>query len=652
VGPIAWMARNPIAANLLMLLLLGGGFWTASRIQKEVYPAFELDTVDVQVTYPGAAPSEVETGILMPVEAAVRGVRGIREIRSMAREGWGRVTVELVAGADRMVAFQDIDQAVNRIRTFPDDIDQPRVRMQVRMREVMEVGLHGEVDPWVLRQLAERLRDRLLSDPAITQVELGRAPDYVTHVEISQHRLREYGLTLGQVARTIGRSSEDIPAGDVQAESGEILLRLNERKQWAEEFGGITIRNSDSGSALRLADIATITDGFEERAFHSQFNGHPSMTVDVYRMGEQSPLDIAEAVHRIMASFEPSLPEGVHVRIGSSAADDYRDRLSLLLGNAALAVVIVLAILAAFLELRVAFWVMMGMTVSFVGGLVLLPFVGVSINMISMFGFLVVLGIVVDDAIVVGENVHEHRREGEDPLQSAIAGTREIAPPVVFTILTNIVAFVPLFFIPGPTGKYWWPLPAVVIAVLLVSLVEALFILPAHLAHGASRGRSRAERWLNQRQQVISRHLDQFIHRYYSPLLRLSLRYRYVTLSAALGLLLVVGAFGYSGHMGLIMMPQVAADEIECGVRLPVGTTPRQAARVAREITASTQRMFEEHDLDRVAEGIKTNVRGGNFIDVEIVMKPPDERDMTANEVIELWREQIGDIEGVRQLSF
>jgi multidrug efflux pump subunit AcrB len=651
-GPIAWMARNPIAANLLMLFLLVGGVWTTTFIQKEVEPQFQLDVVSVSVSYPGAAPAEVETGILLPIEEAVRGIQGIKTITSTAWEGTGRVSIELVSGADRQTAFQDIDQAVSRIRTFPDDTDEPEVRLQARQREVMELGLYGEVDPWTLRKLAERLRDRLLSHPNITQVELGNVPEYITHVEIPASTLREYDMTLGEVADIISASSQDVPAGDVQTYSGEILLRMKERKQWAEEFAEIVIATSESGSTVTLGDIAEINDGFEEAGFHSRFNGTPSVEVGIYRIGEQSPLEISEAVRAVMADFETTLPDGVQMRVDSSSADDYEDRLSLLLENAGLAVVIVLAILALFLRLRLAFWVMMGMTISFVGAILFLPLVGVSINMISMFGFLVALGIVVDDAIVVGENIHERREQGVDQLTAAIEATRDIARPVTFTILTTCVAFVPLLFIPGTTGKYWWPLPAVVITVLLVSLVEALFILPAHLGHKSRFEGSRIENWLDERQAAFASKVNYAIENYFGPVLERVLKYRYVTMVAAIGLLGVVGSFGYSGHMGLIMMPEVAADEIEAGARLPVGTTPSSAAETAMQITDSTQKMFEEHDLHRVAEGVKTNVRGGNFIDVEIVMKPPNERDMSAQDVIVLWRDEIGEIEGVDQISF
>lgn len=651
-GAIAFMAQSPIIANLLMLILLGGGIWTMTYVQKEVFPQFQLDMVSVRVVYPGAAPAEVEQGILLPVEEAIRGIQGIKEVSSTAREGSGSISIELVAGTDRMKAFQDIDQAVSRIRTFPDQIEQPEVQLQARQRDVMEIGLYGDADIWTLRHLAERLRNRLLGNDNITQVEIGNVPEYVTHVEIPRHTLREYGLTLSQIAQIIRQSSQDVAAGAVETQTGEILLRMEERKQWAREFAEIEIIPSETGAAVLLGDMATITDGFEETGFHGQFNQQHSVELEIFRVGDQSPLEIAKTVKTILNDYEASLPPGVKYRIDSNRADDYRERLSLLTENGLLAIVIVLVILGLFLEYRLAFWVMMGMTVSFVGGLIFLPIFGLSVNMISMFGFLVVLGIVVDDAIVVGENIYEYQQQGMGFMEAAIKGARDVSRPVIFSILTTIIAFVPLLFIPGTTGKYWLPLPAVVIIVLAVSLFEALFILPAHLGHLKAKESPQIIQQLEQVQRWVADGFERFIETIHRPFLDLCLRNRYITLSAALALLVMVGGYGYSDHMGMIMMPEVAADEIEAGVSLPVGTTVDQAAKVAEEITASTQRMFEEHNLYEVAEGVKTNVRGQSFIDVEIVMLPPDQRDMSAQDVIELWRDNIGDIEGVDQITF
>ncbi|UWX55660.1 efflux RND transporter permease subunit [Maribacter litopenaei] len=466
-----------------------------------------------------------------------------------------------------------------------------------------------------------------------------------------RRNLQKYNLTLGQIANIIRQSSNDVPAGAVQTQSGEILLRMQERKQWADEYGNITIVSSNDGANLLLKDIATITDGFEEVGFHGQFNQENYVELRIFRIGDQSPLKIAEEVQGILDDFQ--LPPGIKYRTDSNRAADYEERLSLLTENGVLAILIVLVILTLFLEYRLAFWVMMGMTVSFIGGMILLPLIGISVNMISMFGFLVVLGIVVDDAIVVGENVYEYRQKGLSPMKAAIAGTKDVSLPVTFSIVTTIIAFVPLLFMPGETGKFRQPLPAVVIVILSVSLIEALFILPSHLAHlKKEETKNKWVRKLEGWQRSFATGFDNFIENRYRPILDKCLQYRYITLCAAVTLLLIVGGYGYSGHMGMIMMPEVAADEIECGVRLPVGTTPDQAAKVAKEISDATQRMFEEHNLYEVAEGIKTNVRGQNFIDVEIVMLPPDQRDITAGEMIALWRDNIGDIQGVDQITF
>ncbi|MBX2857579.1 MAG: efflux RND transporter permease subunit [Cellvibrionaceae bacterium] len=651
-GSIAWMARNAIAANLAMIVLLAGGLFMAFEVQKEVFPAFEMDIVDVDVSYPGASPEEVEQGILQPIEDAIRSVQGIKEMSSEAREGSGSVSLELVSGSNRMRAFQEVQQAVNRVRTFPEDAEDPEVKIRAQQRRVMEVGLYGDVDVWTLRKLAEQLRDRLLVEDAITQVSLGNMPAYVTHVEIPQQQLRRYGLTLGEVAQLIERSGRDIPAGALDTSRGEILLRLNERKLWAEELASIPIVTAENGARVTLGDIAQVYDGFEESGFHSLFNDQLSVEVDIFRVGKQSPLDIAAAVDSVLQELDQTLPPGVKYRIDSNDAENFQDRLSLLLENGFLAILIVLTILSVFLELKLAFWIMMGMTTSFVGSLLFLPAMDVSINMISMFAFLVALGIVVDDAIVVGENIFAYRRKGLNRMDAAIQGTKDIAVPVTFTILTTIVAFVPVMFIPGTTGKFWWPFPVLVITVLVLSLVEALYILPSHLAHSKPAKKNRLTRWVQQGQQKISSAFDGFIHNRYQPFVAYCLRHRYITMSTALGCLIIAAAYATSAHMGMVMMPRVAADEIEAGVRMPVGTTLKEVAKVANDITERTHAMFEKYDLYQAAEGIKSNVRGKGFVDVEIVMLPPDERDMTAAELIEIWRQEIGDIDGVDQITF
>ncbi|WP_295718971.1 efflux RND transporter permease subunit [uncultured Halovibrio sp.] len=651
-GPIAWMARNSIAANLLMVLLLGGGLWMAFELQKEVFPEFEPDIVQVSVTYPGAAPEEVEQGILLPVEEAVQGLENIKEMTSTAREGTGTITLELINGANRMKALQDIEQEVDRIRTFPDEAEEPRVRLQNRSHDVMELVLYGDVDIWTLRQLGEQVRDRLLAENGITQATISDVPDYLTEVEVPRHRLREYDLTLQQIAQRIEASAKDIPAGSVATEGGDILLRMEERRLWADAYEDIVIRSDASGGTVTLGDIASVRDGFDETGFHSRFNGLPSVEIEIFRTGTQSPLTVAAAGKEVMAELDKTLPDGVNLRIDSNRAEHFEDRMTMLLENGILAMVIVLVILSLFLEYRLAFWIMMGMTISFVGGMLFLPLLGVSINMISMFGFLVVLGIVVDDAIVVGENIYEYREQGMDFMSAAIQGTKDIAGPVTFSILTNIVAFLPLLFIPGVMGSFWWPMGAVVIVVLAISLFEALFILPAHLGHSGRGTVTVYGHALHSVQRVFSRGFEGVINRFYRPLLDISLRFRYATLSMAVAVMAVVGSYAISDHMGMIMMPEVPADEIEAGVTLPVGTTTRRAGEIAMQITESTQRLFDEHNLDEHAEGIKTNVRGERAIDVEIVLRPEHERGMSVKEIVDLWRSEIGDFRGIDQITF
>jgi multidrug efflux pump subunit AcrB len=586
------------------------------------------------------------------VEEAVQGLESIKEMTSTAREGRGTIALELIAGSNRMQALMDIEQAVDRVRTFPEQAEEPRVRLQTQRRDVMELVLYGDVDFWTLRQLGEHVRRRLLVEDTITQAVIDDVPAYLTQVEIPHQTLREFNLTLAEVARRIEQSSRDIPAGSLATDNGDILLRLHARKQWAESFADIVIRSASSGGMVTLGDIANIRDGFEATGFHSRFNGQPSVEIEIFRTGNQSPLDIDAAVASVMADLDATLPAGVKVRIDSNRAEHFEDRMTMLLENGVLAMAIVLVILSLFLEYRLAFWIMMGMTISFVGSMLFLPALGVSINMISMFGFLMVLGIVVDDAIVVGENIYDYRERGMDFMTAAIKGARDIAAPVTFSILTNIVAFMPLLFIPGVTGNFWWPMGAVVIAVLAISLIEALFILPAHLAQSGRGTVSLYGRWLHTVQKAFSRGFTAVTERGYRPLLAVALRFRYITLTSSFTFLLVVGAYAVSDHMGMIMMPEPPADEIEAAVNLPVGTTARRAGALAMAITRDTQRLLDEQNLTGSVEGIKTNVRGESFIDVELVLKPENQRDRSISEIVALWRNQIGDFKGVDQITF
>ncbi|MCK5596145.1 MAG: efflux RND transporter permease subunit, partial [Candidatus Eisenbacteria sp.] len=408
-GAIAWMASNHVTANIMMLVFLIGGLFMTTRIKQEVFPEFSLDLVTITVAYPGASPEEVESGIVLALEEAVRGVAEIKRVQATASEGMAMVTVELHAGADGQQAYQEIDQEVARIVTLPNEAEEPQVRLQSMRRLVRNLVIYGDVGEQVLRELSEEARDVLLQSPEITQVDVAGVRDMEIHIEISQETLRTYGLTLDGVAQTIAAAALEMPGGSVRTEGGEILLRVKERRDWAREFARLPVVTAESGAVVRLSDIASVSEGFEDSNVEQRFDGLPCVDVEVYRVGAQTPIGVSAEVDRVLLDIEEILPPGVDVASTVNRSENYEQRLRLLLKNAFLGLVLVLVVLGLFLNMRLAFWVTMGIPVSFLGGLLLMPAIGVTINMITMFAFIIALGIVVDDAIVAGENIYEYR---------------------------------------------------------------------------------------------------------------------------------------------------------------------------------------------------------------------------------------------------
>jgi len=447
------MVHNRVTPNLLMLFFLVGGLVMSLRIRQEVFPEFDVDLVTVRVAYPGASPEEVEQGIILAIEEAVRGLEGVKEVRARAAEGMGTVEIELLADANTQKAYMDIKQAIDRIVTFPRDAEEPEVELVMRRREVVVLAVHGDASEWTLRNVAEEVRDRLLQDPRITQVDLLGARNYEVHVEVPQDHLRAYGLTLGEIAARIAATSVEVPGGGLKTPAGEVLVRFKERRDWAKEFADIPVITTASGSVVRLGDIAQVREGFQDVDVEATFNGQPAVSVAVYRVGRETPIGVSDAVREVLEEIRRELPPGIQCSIRSDSSEIYRQRLHLLLKNGFYGLCLVLLLLGLFLEFKLAFWVMMGIPVSFLGAMLLLPGMGVTLNMISMFAFITALGIVVDDAIVVGENIYEMRQRGVDFITAAIRGARQMAVPVAFSILTNIVAFLPLYFMPGTFGK-------------------------------------------------------------------------------------------------------------------------------------------------------------------------------------------------------
>ena len=551
----------------------------------------------------------------------------------------------------RRQVFQDIKQEVDRIRSFPDDAEEPQVSLVARRREVLNIQLYGNTTEAALRETAEQVRDRLLQDPEITQIDLSGARDLEIHVNVPQEKLRAYKLTLDDIARTIDAASTDIPGGAVETDGGDILLRVTDRRDWANEFARIPIISASDGTVVRLEDIATVREAFEDSNRFATYNGQRSIGLDVYRVGAQTPVGVSRAVRNAMTEIEADITEGIDWAINRDRSEIYEQRLNLLLKNAGIGLCLVLLLLGLFLEFKLAFWVTMGIPISFLGGLLFLPALGVSINIVSMFAFIVALGIVVDDAIVAGENIYEYRQRGHGMIKAAILGARTVAIPITFAILTNIVAFMPLYFVPGVMGKIWKAIPVVVITVFAISLVEALFILPAHLAHTRSTPASKLTACLHEWQQNFSAKVSNFIDSRYRPLLKLSIRWRGLTVAIAMAVLMIILSYVMSGRIGMILMPRVESDRAVVTAVLPAGSTLSAAEMVQKRLVSGIERVAAENGGDQLLQGVYAEVNESE-VGVTAYLTPPNVRPLSTGTVTNLWREEVGPIIGLESLRY
>jgi multidrug efflux pump subunit AcrB len=645
------MARNSVTANLLMLALLFGGLFMTTRIQQEVFPAFELDRVSVNIAYPGATPEEVEQGVVLAVEEAVRSLDGIDEVRSTAVEGSASVSLELLAGADAQKVYQDVQQAVARITTLPEETERPRITLDVHKHGVVDIQVYGDVDEQSLYQAAQRVREALLQRPGITQVDLEGARALEVHIEIPEATLRAHDLTLSEVAQAARAMAIDRAGGSIDTRGGEILLRVNERRQWAREFAALPLISGEGGVLLRLSDIARVREGFADSNRVATFDGKRAIGVNVSRVGEQTPLGVSAAVRDALPAISAGLPPQIALTILRDRSDIYLERLSLLLKNGFLGLVLVLVLLSLFLEFKLAFWVTIGIPTSFLGALIFLPGMDVSINMISLFAFIIALGIVVDDAIIAGENIYEYRQRGMGFLEASIRGAHDIAVPIGFSILTNIVAFLPMLFVPGSFGKIWAVIPLVVSSVFLISWVEALFILPAHLAHVRDRRSSRWGEALHQRQQRFSLAFRHFVEDFYGPFLQRAVRHRYLTVTCAVALLAVVLSIPISGRMGFILMPKVESDQADTSVTLPVGTAMERVEAVRDRMLGALEKVIADNGGEKLSKGVFALV-DENKVSIRAYLQPPGQRPISTAQVAKLWREAVGTIPGAESSRF
>ena len=672
-GAVKWMTHNHVAANLLMIVLIAGGLIRVKSIKQEVFPEISLDTVQVTVAYPGAGPEEVEEGIVLQIEENLTGVEGIKEIKSVAQEGGGTVNAELYPGEDGDIKLQEIKSEVDRIITFPEDAEKPVITKLLNRMEVISVVVYGDASDRSLREQAETIREELLNFSEITQVDLTGVRPYEISIEIPEENLRRYNLTLDQVAQRVRRASLDLPGGTIKTEGSEILLRTKERRYLGTEYSDITVVTNPDGTRVTLGKIASIKDTFAETDLSARFDGKPAAMVKIYRVSEQKPLQISRIVNDYVQEKRPTLPDSLNIATWNDTTELFKSRMNLLKKNASIGLVLVIIILGLFLEIRLALWVMLGIPISFLGAMLVLPAFDVSINMISLFAFILALGILVDDAIVVGENIYEHRQQGKPYLQAAVDGALEVAIPVTFSILTTITAFMPLVFVSGMIGKFIKVIPLVVISLLAVSLVESLFVLPAHLTVGkpidSPRGIVGA---INRVRMKFGTKMDDFVSGPYRRFLNLCLRNRYATVAAGIASLFLAMGIIKGGILKFHFMPVVDGDVITASLKMPPGTPVSETAKVQRILEHNAMGVVAEYNKKRPdGDNILRNVYavvGGTMIetahlgggaqsrahlaDMALFLKQSEERGIPAVEIGNRWREKVGEVPGVDSIVF
>ena len=678
-GVVSWFTRNPVAANLLMVLLVVGGVLSATTIKMEMFPEFSMETISVQVVYPGAAPEEVEESICIPIEEEVNGVDGIKKITSTSSEGSGMVMIEVRSGVDPRRVLDDVKTRVDAIDTFPEEAERPLIQENLLRRQVINVAIFGQTDETTLKRIGERLRDDINALPEISQVELTNARPYEISIEVSESALRRHGLTFDDVADAVRRSSLDLSGGSVKTAGGEILLRTVGQAYRGPEFGETLVLTASDGTRVHLRDVATVVDGFADTDQEGRFNGDPVVMIQVFRVGDESALAVSAAVHDYIETARAELPPGIRIEPWQDNALMLRSRLELLTKNGLQGLALVFIVLALFLRFRLSFWVTIGIPLSFLGALMVMQWMDQSVNMLSLFAFILVLGIVVDDAIVVGENIYkEHEKDGVS-LEGAVRGVQGVSIPVIFAVLTTVLAFLPMVALPGVLGKFFAVIPLTVIPALLFSLVESQLILPCHLSHAGGRLMSLAKyppfRWWVALQRRFAAALTWFIERVYEPTLARALEWRYMTLAAAAALLLLMAGAVGGGFVKFVFFPEIEGDVIAAQLTMPEGTAARTTEAAVSRIEDAAHRLRRELEGDdpsghgtivknflasvgeqpylsaqRMAEG--TQIIGPQFGEVVIELVPSEEREITGVEVANRWRELCGPIPGATEVTF
>ncbi len=665
INPIEWFTKNHVAANLLMLLIVFLGLRAVLlHIPLEVFPDFELDIVNVRVSLPGATPEEAEESLAVRIEEAVYDLEGIEQLTSRSSEGGTTVSVEVDASHDIEKLLRDVKTRVDAINTLPADAERPVVSQAEHRREVISVVVSGDVNDKELRALGTEIRNELLLLPGITQVFLESAPPFEISIEISEQTLRRYSMTMAQIAAAVKLSSVDLSGGTIKTQGGEILLRSKGQAYSTEEFAAIPIRTSNDGTRLLLGDIATIKDGFDQTPIKVRFNKQNALIIEVYRIGEQNAIMVANTVKSYITEKRAKLPAGIHINFWKDRSRVVKARLKTLANSAVQGGLLVALLLSLFLRPAIAFWVCIGIPVSFLGGLWAMPYQGVTLNLISLFAFITVLGILVDDAIVTGENIYTHLQKGTAPLEAAITGTREVSLPVTFGVLTTMAAFYPLTKIEGARGQLFAQIPAIVIPVLFFSLIESKWILPAHLKH-LKRQTEADLGSFSKVQQAIANGFENAILRYYRPFLEKCLRNPLTTLATATAILLIVSSMAFSGWTRFVFFPKVPSETVRLKLNMPAGTAFSITDNAIEHIVTQAAKLQEKYRDSKSGESLIKNIlattgsSGGtgsgqpNKGRVLLELEPPESRHIAikSTDIVKEWRKLIGPIAGMESLT-
>ncbi len=598
---IAWFVYNPVAANLLMMILVVGGLLALPRIHQEEFPNIEVDSVQVKVPYLGAAPEEVESAVCVRIEEAIQGSEGIDKIRSTASEGFCSVLIELVDGVDKNKVANDIKSKVDAIDAFPAETEKPVTAEVTVMATVLQIAVSGNADERTLKLVGQQLRDDIAALPGVSQADLLYARPYEISIEVSEQTLRRHGLTLEQVGQAIRRSSLDVPGGSIRTDEGEILLRTIGQAYQRQQFEDIVVLTRNDGTSLTIGEIATVVDGFEESELYSRLDQQPAVGIKVSRVGEEDVLQLADQVKAYLETARLEVPEGIELLIWQDESQDLVDRLDSLMKNARTGLLFVLLILTLFLRFRLALWVAAGIPVALLGTVAMFPVFDISISTMSVMGFILVLGILVDDAIVIGERVYAHEQMGKDRNIAAIDGAREVSVPVIFGVLTTMATFLPIVNIPGEMGGFFVAIGLTVIIALFFSVIESQMILPVHLAHRKAErtmgDNALLNRWLSL-QDKVSGSLQTLATRYYQPAVEKALQWRYMTAAIGIVILALTLALFASGRMVFQFFPDVEGTRLYAVITLPEGTPIERTEAAVKQLERAAEELRAELDAD------------------------------------------------------